>query len=298
LTLQVELGTAPNSWGVWYPSHPDQVKSTVFLDEVVEAGYDLIELGPLGYLPADAARLERELTARDVRLSGGFVMGRLDDDESWDALRAELENTCRLVQALGARFVAVSDGLYRDLVTGEFTGPSRLSDADWDRLVETLRRMAEVAARFECEALLHPHADSHVEAPADVERLLEATAEDGLRLCFDVGHHAYCGGDPVAFVRTHHRRIAYLHLKNVDGATVKRKNAESWPLAKAVGEGVFVEPWLGSVDFCELRDALDEVGYGGIGIVEQDMFPAPPERPLGVARASREYLERIGLGAR
>ena len=52
---KLHLGTAPDSWGVWYPSDdPFQTPWRRYLDEIVEAGYRYSELGPFGYLPADA----------------------------------------------------------------------------------------------------------------------------------------------------------------------------------------------------------------------------------------------------
>src|SRR6185312_10444440 len=53
VTSTLKIGTAPDSWGVWFPSDPEQVPAERFLAEVVEAGYEAIELGPYGYLPND-----------------------------------------------------------------------------------------------------------------------------------------------------------------------------------------------------------------------------------------------------
>ena len=60
------LGTAPDSWGVWFPSDPHQVTWQVYLDETVEAGYTEIELGPYGFLPTDAEQLRDELGSRGL----------------------------------------------------------------------------------------------------------------------------------------------------------------------------------------------------------------------------------------
>ena len=57
----LRIGTAPDSWGVWFPDDPKQVPWDRFLDEVVKAGYTWIELGPYGYLPTDPHLLEDEL---------------------------------------------------------------------------------------------------------------------------------------------------------------------------------------------------------------------------------------------
>ena len=51
--MNVKVGTGPDSWGVWFASDPKQIPWRRFLDEVVEAGYEWIELGPYGYLPTD-----------------------------------------------------------------------------------------------------------------------------------------------------------------------------------------------------------------------------------------------------
>jgi hypothetical protein len=40
------LGNAPDSWGIWFPQDKRQVGWDVFLNEVHEAGYTCIELGP------------------------------------------------------------------------------------------------------------------------------------------------------------------------------------------------------------------------------------------------------------
>ena len=53
----LRIGTAPDSWGVWFPDHPRQVPWQRFLDEVQAAGYHWIELGPYGYLPTDPHQL-------------------------------------------------------------------------------------------------------------------------------------------------------------------------------------------------------------------------------------------------
>ena len=61
--MSLTIGTAPDSWGVWFPSDPQQVSASTFLAEVAEAGYEAIELGPYGYLPTDPAELTEALAA-------------------------------------------------------------------------------------------------------------------------------------------------------------------------------------------------------------------------------------------
>ena len=67
----VVIGTAPDSWGIWFADDPQQTPASRFLDEVVQAGYEWIEIGAFGYLPTDPAELRDELESRDLRVSGG-----------------------------------------------------------------------------------------------------------------------------------------------------------------------------------------------------------------------------------
>ena len=97
-------------------------------------------------------------------------------------------------------------------------------------------------------------------------------------------------------MRQHHDRIPYLHLKSIDPEIQKQVEAEGIPFAEAVKMDMFVEPSKGAVDFLAFRDLLQEIDYDGYAIVEQDMYPAPFDKPLPIAKRTREYLREIGIG--
>jgi inosose dehydratase len=82
----ITIGTAPDSWGVWFPNDPEQVPSEVFLREVAEAGYQWIELGPYGYLPTDPAKLSEQLDEYGMGVLAGTVFEHLHRPNSWDAV--------------------------------------------------------------------------------------------------------------------------------------------------------------------------------------------------------------------
>ncbi|CAM5248245.1 TIM barrel protein OS=Streptomyces chartreusis OX=1969 GN=HUT05_42030 PE=4 SV=1 [Streptomyces chartreusis] len=89
------LGSAPDSWGVWFPEDDRQVPYTRFLDELAEAGYEWLELGPYGYLPTDPRQLREELDARGLKVSGGTAFGALHRPEAWDEM---LVHVCRVAE--------------------------------------------------------------------------------------------------------------------------------------------------------------------------------------------------------
>ena len=84
------LGSAPDSWGIWFPEDEQQVPYTRFLDELATAGYEWLELGPYGYLPTDPQRLKAELDARGLQVSGGTAFGALHRPEAWDEMLAHV----------------------------------------------------------------------------------------------------------------------------------------------------------------------------------------------------------------
>lgn len=97
-------------------------------------------------------------------------------------------------------------------------------------------------------------------------------------------------------MRRHHQRIPYLHLKNIDLDVQEIVKDGHIPFATAVGMGVFCEPSRGAVDFLAFRDVLRDVNYNGHATVEQDMYPVPFDKPLSIAKRTRDYLREIGVG--
>ncbi|HBY94851.1 MAG TPA: hypothetical protein DEP84_12990 [Chloroflexi bacterium] len=296
--MNVRIGSAPDSWGVWFPDDPRQTPWQRFLDEIAAAGYEWTELGPYGYLPTDLPTLRAELEKRGLKVSGTFAMAHLEDPEYWPEVERQVLGAGELLAALGARFLVLIDDTYTNLWTGALTRPARLDESSWKRLIDTTHKVADIAQdKFGLRVVFHPHTDTHVEYENQIEAFLEQTDPDRVSLCLDTGHHAYRGGDPVSFMRRHHARIPYLHLKSVDPDVQRKVTTEGIPFATAVGMNMFSEPSIGVVDFLAFRDVLREVDFDGWAIVEQDMYPVSSfDQPFPIARRTREYLRESGIG--
>lgn len=295
--MNVLIGTGPDSWGVWFGEDEKQTPWQRYLDEIVEAGYEWTELGPYGYLPTDFDTLKNELDIRNLKVSGTFAMEFLDNPEYWPSLEKQVLGAGENLSKLNAKYLVLIDNTYTNPFTGEPIKPATLDDDGWKRLIDTTNKVATtVKEKFGLTLVFHPHAETHVEYEDQIERFLEDTDKDLIKICFDVGHHAYRKGDPLNFMRQHHERIPYLHLKSVDVELQKKVEAENIPFAEAVGMDMFCEPSKGAVDFIAFRDLLKEIDYEGFGIVEQDMYPAPFDKPLPIAKRTREYLKEIGIG--
>src|SRR5262245_6466231 len=117
--MQVKIGTGPDNWGVWFPSDPKQTPWERYLNEIVEAGYDLTELGPYGYMPTDPKKLRPEIEKRGLSLGGGFTFGNMADRSKWPELSKETHGACALASQFGAKYHLLIDLPYTNLWTGE-----------------------------------------------------------------------------------------------------------------------------------------------------------------------------------
>src|SRR5262249_52853925 len=111
-----------------------------------------------------------------------------------------------------------------------------LDEAGWQGLVATVREAQQVIeGEFGLKASFHPHVGTAVEFESQIDRLL---ADTDIDLCFDTGHHAFWGQDPLAYMERVWGRIAYMHLKNVDAAVRQRVLDRTLSVADSYGQGV------------------------------------------------------------
>lgn len=289
---KLTIGTAPDSWGVWFPSDPEQVSADVFLREVVEAGYEAIELGPYGYLPSDPRELADTLEAHGLSVLAGTVFSHLHRPDSWDSVWKQVTDVAALTKAVGGEHIVVIPDVWRDHKTGANLESRDLTDEQWTALTsghdELGRRILE---EYGLHVQFHSHADSHVGYQPDIERFLESTNPEFVNLCLDTGHVAYYGGDSVELITKYPDRIGYVHLKQVNPEIVSEVLDKDLSFPEAVRMGSMIEPPLGVPDMPPVLDALAALGRPISGIIEHDLYPTTPEIPLPIAKRTRTYLQ-------
>ncbi|MCX2179989.1 sugar phosphate isomerase/epimerase [Streptomyces sp. SKN60] len=294
---RIRVGSAPDSWGVWFPDDPRQVPWQRFLDEVAGAGYEWIELGPYGYLPTDPGLLAEETGSRGLRVSAATVFTGLHHGPAgWERTWAHVAENAALAQAMGAEHLVVIPSFWRDDRTGEVLEDRTLTAEQWRQLTGLTERLGhEVRERYGLRIVVHPHADTHLDTEENVTRFLDATDPDLVALCLDTGHYAYCGGDSVKLIETYGERIGYLHLKQVDPAVLARVVAEELPFGPAVAQGVMCEPPAGVPALEPVLDAARALDVDLFAIVEQDMYPCEPDAPYPIAERTRRFLRSCGV---
>ena len=212
------VGTAPDSWGVWFARDEHQVGWQRYLDEVALAGYVWTELGPQGFLPQDPAQLRDELDARGLKVSGGTVFAGLH--KGADALKesiAAFSQEAKLLSEVGAKYLVHLPEQYTDLHTGAALEPGELDPEQWKNLITGTNELARhIYTEYGVELVFHPHADTHVDTEERILQFLADTDAQYVNLCLDTGHVAYCDGDNLEIIRQAPERITYVHLKFVD----------------------------------------------------------------------------------
>jgi inosose dehydratase len=288
----LRIGTAPDSWGVWFPDDPNQVPWQRFLDEVVAAGYTWIELGPYGYLPTDPHQLEDELGSRGLKLSAGTVFtGFHKGEDQWKRAWDQALAVAGLASRLGAEHLVVIPDLWRSDATGEALESRTLTDEQWSKLGAGHDRLGKaLLEEFGMRQQFHSHADSHVGTTREVVRFLDETDPRYTNLCLDTGHFAYYGGDNLKLIEERPDRIGYLHLKQVDQTRLfdVLKNDVSW--ADAAAQGIMVEPPQGVPDLAPIIEAVAAIDSEIFAIVEQDMYGCEVDRPFPIAKRTREHI--------
>ena len=295
---QLRLGTAPDSWGVWFPSDPHQVTWDVYLDEIARVGYVYTELGPQGYLPQDPEHLKDELAARNLSVVGGTVFAGLHKGaEALAKAKREFGQEARLLSAVGAEYLVHLPEQYTDQHSGETTERADLDAEQWNNLVSGTDELARyLFESFGVKLVFHPHADTHVDTQERIERFLSDTDPRHVNLCLDTGHVSYCDGDNIEIIKAFPERITYVHLKSVDPVVRARVLAEDISLAEAVKLGVMVEPPYGEPDMPPLLDALGALDREIFCVIEQDLYPVEPHVPLPIGARTAGYYVGCGLG--
>ena len=295
---RLTLGTAPDSWGVWFPRDDHQVGWKQYLDDVQNAGYVWTELGPQGFLPQDPQQLRDELDQRGLKVCGGTVFAGLHKGkEALGKAIAEFGQEAELLSAVGGKFLIHLPEQYTDMHTGEATQSGDIDPEQWANLVSGTNELGRIIFEEYGVALVsHPHADTHLDIQERIEQFLVETDPRYVNLCLDTGHVAYCGGDNLQIIERFPERINYLHIKLVDPKIRERVRAEGLSLAEAVPLGIMVEPPYGEPDVPSLLSALAALDRDMFAVIEQDLYPIPSHMPLAIQARAAGYFTALGLG--
>ena len=275
------------------------------LDELVETGYTGTELGEWGYMPTDPELLRAELEQRGVTMVGAFVPVNFRDPSAHSGGEKRALRVARLMAEVTDEhepFIILSDDNGADPVrtqnVGRITPEMGLDKGEWQTFAAGASRISRALQEESgLPTPFHPHCAGYVETPAEIDRFLSLTDPDLLGLVLDTGHYAYGAGECEALETVLDRfgeRIWHVHFKDFAPAVARRAEENGWGYFEAVQHGVFCELGQGCVDFSAIVDRLQQRGYEGWAVVEQDVLPGMGT-PRESAQRNRNFLREIGL---
>ncbi|PWU59209.1 inosose dehydratase [Micromonospora globispora] len=283
------IAGAPISWGVCeVPGWGYQLEPNVVLRQMRELGLAATEFGPEGFLPDDPTAKAATLAGYGLKAVGQFVPVVLHDP-GHDPL-PEVERAMDGLVAASASTVVIA------AATGQEGYDERpvLDESGWSTLLGNLDRITDAASTRGLVATLHPHVGTMVESGEETGKVL---AGSRIGLCLDTGHLHIGGGDPVAVAQQHPGRIAHTHLKDVRIDWVRRVQSGEVTYTEAVAGGMYVPLGQGDVDVKAIVTALEDSGYAGWYVLEQDCILAgspatgsAEPNPVADVRASIEHL--------
>ncbi len=297
----IRVANAPCSWGVIEGIEGERYDYVRVLDEIQATGYAGTELGDWGFMPTDPVKLAEELASRNLSLVGSWVSVKLHDPNEHAASIRDAVRTAKLLAEVGGSSAVIVLGNdpygdpFRTKHAGRVTPQMAMDEATWRVFAQGANAVARhVRDEAGLRTVFHHHVGTWVETPAETQRLMEMTDPELLGLCFDTGHWAFGGGDPVEGLRAHAERIWHVHFKDHQPEVARQSRLNEWDGPTSVGHGVFCELGQGDVDFPAVLETLKAIGYDGWIVVEQDVLPgmgAPKES----AQRNRDYLRSIGL---
>ena len=296
--MGIRIGNAPCSWGVEFAEDPRNPAWEKVLSDCAAAGYEGIELGPVGYMPEDPAILGAALADHDLELIGGVVFRAFHDPAQWDDVMDGAMRTCKALTAHGAQHLVLIDSISprRAPTAGRAHEAERMDAAEWAAFRERIAMVARMGAEeYGLTVAIHAHAAGFMDFEPELERLLDEVDENILKIAFDTGHHSYAGFDPITFMQRHIGRISYMHFKDIDPDVKAAAIAGRVGFYDACGQGIFCNLGKGDVDFPAVRQVLLDTGFDGWCTVEQDCDPTLDSDPLADAHANRDYLRAIGF---
>jgi len=230
------------------------------LPDLKSVGFSTFEAVNPSYWLADASRLDHLVKTLAIRPVGAYIGGAYIYDEDHDMEMTLVCSTCEFLLRHDAKHIVVGGG---------HIPLAGARDEHYGALGVQLNRLGEAARGHGVRLCYHPHAGTLVETPAEIRRLMGLTRADVVSMSLDVAHIVQVGGDPIEVLREHYRRIAYIHLKDIDD------------------HGVFVELGQGRVDLVHVVKYLKSRGFDGPVVIELDQDTEPKEsarRNLAYAR--------------
>lgn len=307
--MAIHITGAPCCWGVDDVKNPYLPPWKKVLQEAGQAGFSAIELGLYGFLPLDIDVVSAELSKNGISIVAGTIFDDLLAEENYQPVLKQVDDICAIITKLpplkreeGQRYptpyLTVMDWGHdeRDYAAGHPDRAPRLSAADWQRMMNHIKGIAERAAKWNVRAVVHPHAGGYIEFADEIDKLAEDIPADVAGICLDTGHLRYSQMDPVEWLRKYADRLDYIHFKDINEKVYNEVLSEHIRFFEGCGKGSMCPIGTGMLDYPAIYKLLtEEIHYNGYITIEQERDPRNVATSLRDVKASVDYLKSLGF---
>lgn len=293
MTKQIQLAIAPIAWT--NDDMPELGSENTFeqcISEMALAGFTGTEIG--NKYPKDPEVLEQYLSIRGLKVASAWFSAFLTTkpfEETAEAFKAHRD----FLHAMGAKVIVVAEQGHS--IQGIMTAPvfddkPVFTDEEWKKLAEGLEKLGDLAHEKDMEIVYHHHMGTGVQTTEEIDRLMEMTDPDKVKLLFDTGHLVFSGENPIAVYNRHKDRIKHIHFKDIRQETAEEVEKEKDSFLNGVKKGVFTVPGDGMIDFTPIWTAIHASDYEGWIVVEAEQDPAKAN-PFEYAVKARSYIREV-----
>jgi inosose dehydratase len=221
------------------------------------------------------AAFARAQAEHELRLASLFCDGDWLDPQLWPHEFAKAQVLTRFLQSCDGPILVCGGGPPED---------APRTRTDYENFVGRLHEIGRFTADLGLRTVYHPHIDTFIETREQLDRLMEVLDTDLVGLCIDPAHFQLKRDDPVDIFRTYGAAVNYVHLKDVSGDESTLSGLDRYVAFCPLGAGI--------VDLPGIVNALLDLEYDGLVIVEQDISEQPDED----CRRSAAYIrDELGL---
>jgi inosose dehydratase len=287
--MKAKLGIAPIAW--WnddLAELSDDVSLEECLRQASVAGFTGMETGRR--FPMDMAELGPILAKYGISVCGGWFSGLLLDGDI-EAEKDRIAAQHAFFKAAGAPCIVYGETArsIQGVKSAPLATKPKLTEAEIAVYGRKLSDFADWCAAAGMPLSYHHHMAAAIETEAELDLFMKHSS---VPLLFDAGHMAFAGGDNLAVIEKHWKRITHVHTKDIRRAVVDGLDRSRESFLDAVVKGAFTVPGDGSLDFEVLVKALAAKGYEGWFVVEAEQDPKISP-PLEMAKKGHKELMRV-----
>ena len=190
----------------------------------------------------------------------------IEDDEKSREIRVKHTIDCiQMAKKLGAKNISTEPG---GLVNG--TGKHNVSQME-KLFIDGLLKAAKIAEKEGVKILVEPEPFLLLENSKQFKNFIKKVNSEYVKLNFDIGHFFCASEDPAQLVYELADYADHFHLADIAQSRVHNH----------------LIPGLGAIDFAQVFEAMDEIGYSGFVTVELYPYQA---NPVEAAQKTFDYL--------